>query len=42
MSSENSDQQPIISPNNKLIRLLKDKMWVIIGSLLGSSARRLG
>lgn len=37
MNSENSDQTPTNSMSNKLISLLKEKSWAILGGLLGSS-----
>ncbi len=37
MNSENSDQTPTASLSNKLVDLIKQKSWTIIGGLLGSS-----
>lgn len=37
MNSENSDQTPNSSLNNKLVDLTKEKAWTLIAGLLGSS-----
>ncbi len=37
MNSENPDQTPTTSLSNKLVDLIKQKSWTIIGGLLGSS-----